>query len=204
MTTTKQNLARLKVLADQAGNAHFERARLAAAVLDDRTYLAANYHGDEGKCLDDLTKSYFKDVAGLMSISELIAIYREFPDESVWKTELYDLSLLRRKRLDAVQARKVAKDGGEKQTRHYVKLAEFEESQEKVQELTIAVKRMQEDGRKVQDEMAVVREDNRRLRRQVQALLGAHGRRTGRPGPRAVEMAEFRAAAGEEEAVGAV
>lgn len=92
--TTTQRLAALKQLATLAKDNLFRRIQLAAEVMSDLDWIAQTHGGSDLKAQDALQDEYFSEIGGLVTLGRLLAIYKSFPDEQVWREYKYDLAAL--------------------------------------------------------------------------------------------------------------
>ena len=85
MLTSKQALNRLRDLSKEAGGNVYARTALAAQLLADKAWIAAEHGGDDWAALDMLEDQFFHDLA--VPLTDLIRVYQNFPTEAQWAGE---------------------------------------------------------------------------------------------------------------------
>lgn len=85
---TKDALKKLGELAEQSGDNAYERTKLAALLLADREWIAAEHGGDDWKAMDTLEVKFFHDLA--VPLTDLILLYQRFPKKE-WAANGYNL-----------------------------------------------------------------------------------------------------------------
>lgn len=92
---TRQKLIRLKELRDKAGNLLYERLKLACECLDDADFVGEIHRGDVFRATDAIANEYFPELVepavAKIDFAKMLAIYRQFSDEQVWKDHKYNL-----------------------------------------------------------------------------------------------------------------
>jgi hypothetical protein len=122
--------ARLVLIRDKAGAAHFQRVQIAAKLLADKTWVEdeAGGGGDEDRALTRLEQDCFGDICGLMSLVQLLELYNGVPDFKDWKTARFNLRRLwadYRAKQNPEPARRTQK--GPRRVASYVTPSTFEE-----------------------------------------------------------------------------
>ncbi|HYE16834.1 MAG TPA: hypothetical protein VEA69_00195 [Tepidisphaeraceae bacterium] len=165
LSKTKQLLNKLKAMADQAGPALYERAGMAAEVLADAAWVAAEHGGDYDRACKAVEDNYFPELGKAMSIHELLTLAREFP-QAEWARHKYNLRRLwaewegRQEREPKAQRERVTKE-------------DMAKAKDEIKELTYSLKK----ERQTAEGLA---EENRRLRERVAELERVNARLEGR------------------------
>lgn len=146
-------LTELRTLQGQAGANYYRRTALAAQLLADRQWLEAEHRGNEIKAAKAIEDVYFHDVCGLLSLWDLLAIVRKFPDEAQWAARGYHLRRLR----------EACKVKGKKRTRRQATLAELYAAQQ-------ALERAQAELDEVRPRLKSLERENERLKGRVEEL----------------------------------
>lgn len=177
-TSTATMVSRLKELAGKAGQSVYERLGMVQEILADKEYVAAHY-GTESKALETLEADCFGDLCGARSLTELLAVRREYPDEAQWKKHKWNLSRLLAEwdmRRDEEKRAEREEDDRPKQ-RTVVKVREHEEVKQQLAETACKLdmaSREKEAARSEADELRMrVRElerENIELRAKLEEL----------------------------------
>lgn len=85
--------AKLVEYRNQAGEMLFARLNLANQLLSDKGWVEAidGGGGDLGRALTKLEKQCFADICGALSLSAMLNVLHEIPDENEWKVQKYNL-----------------------------------------------------------------------------------------------------------------
>ncbi len=164
----KEKFSRLQVLSNEAGPALFERIKIASEIMSDTGYIEARYANDEEACSEELGRKYFLDLAGLMSVWQLVEVFRAFPNEEIWKEDSYNLKVLR----DRYLANREKPTGG---GRRSAKIEDIKERDEKIEELKYNIKRFEETSKREEKEITRLKEENIKLREENALLRGRIG-----------------------------
>jgi chaperonin cofactor prefoldin len=91
MHDPNQLIVRLGELIRGAGENYYERIQIADTLLKDKEWVEAHYSGDAFRGADHLEECYFHDLCGMMTIWDLMQIYRKFPKKDEWVKHKYNL-----------------------------------------------------------------------------------------------------------------
>ncbi len=178
--TTGQMLARLKTLISESGRNYYERISLAAALLDDKVWVAAEFSGDAYKAAETLEVQYFHDLCSMWSLWDFLGVYRKFPDEQDWRRHEYHLGKLLDLCRPAPEPRR---------PRTVIKKADHEAIVQRAKELEYQVgKEIREktqfktEADRLRDEVVALREENTRLKGRIEELERLLDRKYGKVG----------------------
>ena len=165
--TAQQRLTRLADLIGEAGQNYFARITLIGELLADKAWLESAFAGDDYKAAQTLEEDYLHDLAGSMSIFELLRIKQHFPTEADWKKRKYRLNVLL----------KDCTPEPEKRTVQRIKVSEYNQVVQKAQETEYALKVEKKTRKEVETEMAslaerveILEEENAKLRGRIEEL----------------------------------
>lgn len=157
---TSEILAKLKAMATKAGEAIFERAKLADEVLTDKAWLDSEFQGDHDRAMEVVEADYFPELATAFGLSSLLTLAREFPDVATWRQHKFNLS-----KLWAEYEERHKEETPKIERRKQPKIADVEERDEKIKELEWVAKN-------TKDALAVKETELERLRRENDELRG--------------------------------
>lgn len=89
-----ERTSRLKELMAKAGINYYERVRIVADLLNDRAWLRITFNGDAYEAAQWLESEFLHDITAVISVWELLQIYRRFPDVTDWGKRKYRLKEL--------------------------------------------------------------------------------------------------------------
>lgn len=169
IVTVKSMLAKLKTLANCAGETLHERVRLASAINADREWLEEACNGDEYQAAEILAE-HFQDVChGRLNMLSLLNLYNKMPDLKDWRKYRFNVMAM----LDAIAINedRVPSD------RRRATIKDIEERDDKIKELEYHVTRdKQELGDKVAEieklrvRIGELSEENARLRGRIEQM----------------------------------
>lgn len=122
---TNKLLMRLRDLSTQAGENYYERIQIADTLLKDKEWIAIHYSGNAFRAADHMQECYFHDLCGLMTIWDLMQVYRKFPKKDDWIKHKYNL----RKMYEFTKVKTASTSGGGG-TRRAAKIADLEKLEE--------------------------------------------------------------------------
>lgn len=134
--TTNEMLAKLKSMANTAGERIFERVKMAASVLADHVWIDSEFSGDDEKARSVVESDYFPELSAAFGLADLLTLYREFPDAADWKKHKYNLNRLWAEHEER-EAEKNKRPPVQRTPRP--KAVDVKERDEKIQELTKSV-----------------------------------------------------------------
>lgn len=127
--TGNQIYVRLMSMRDKAGKDHFERIKLAQALLQDKDWVESESGGggDEDKAITRIEENCFADLCGVMGLPQLVEIYNAYPNVEDWITHKCNLREMwsRMKAKERSQSSKNKKPKGSRGTVLSPSAAEF-------------------------------------------------------------------------------
>lgn len=94
MKKSSELLAKLKKMASQAGEALFERAKMAAEVLADSQCIAEQFGGDREKAEETIKDECFPDLSMGGWFERLLVLRDKYPDIETWRQHKFNLQRL--------------------------------------------------------------------------------------------------------------
>lgn len=150
-------IMRLRDLSNKAGENYYERIEIADTLLKDKEWVKLHYSGDAFRAADHLQECYFHDLCGLLTIWDLMHIYRKFPKKDDWVKHKYNL----RKMNELIKVKQPANTSGGGATRRSAKIADLEDLEQKnvhlERKLQTQTKVVDEKDRKIADLEAQIR-----------------------------------------------
>lgn len=131
---TNEALAQLKRMATKAGEAIYERAKLAASIMGDTAWIDAEFAGDYDAAEAAVEADCFPELSAAFGLSQLLELIATFPAVEEWRQHKFSLP-----RLWAEFKAKTSKDKPEV-VRRKATVADLEERDEKIKELEWHVK----------------------------------------------------------------
>ena len=163
---TSEMLAKLKAMASRAGEAIYERATLAAAVLADKQWLNAEFSGDYDKAVAFMEDDLFPELSKAFGLVRLLTLAEAFPSAEDWRTHKYNLN-----RLWAEWESRHESEKDEKKTeRRHATIADLEQRDEKVKDLEFQVKTIGDAIKSKDAEIEKLRIENAELRGEIKML----------------------------------
>lgn len=106
--TTTQKIAELKTLCGDVKGNMYQRVKLAFEILADVDWIEHAHRGKTSRAMDFLQHEGFPYIT--LTVGQLAAIYRKWPEESMWKEWDYDVNTMWGElRSDAKPTRKTTK-----------------------------------------------------------------------------------------------
>lgn len=185
---TMNLLAQLRNLHGKAGPLVFERASVAAKLLADAQWIAAEHGGDESKARDVLEDDYFGDIG--LTLGQLLQVHRAFPDVTQWRVHKFSLSRLWAAYQETKQTeKKESKASGENVRVGPISNKLYQEALDRVKHFEAVAKKQETDAKKVMSEAEKLRQrcaelerDNIRLQARVDELERMMDRQFARAG----------------------
>ncbi len=87
-------LPELASLMRASGQNYYRRIQIADQILQNKDWVLESFRGDPHKAADVLEEKYFHDLCGVVSIWDLMQIYRRFPEEKDWESYGYNLRVM--------------------------------------------------------------------------------------------------------------
>lgn len=175
--TTSELIAKLKTMATKAGESLFERATMAAKVLADREWIAAECGGDYDRAHELIELECFPDMSGY-GLSKLLALIETFPDVETWRRHKFNLNRLWIERSDKRKAERGDGEGEPKERKSKAeliaeKVEEIElRSSERVGRALLDKQEAEARAATMSAELAALREQNRKLEAENNQLRG--------------------------------
>lgn len=157
---TTQVIAKLKEMAGKAGEAVYERLKLASQVLDDNAWIAEAHNGDEFAAQKAIEDGCFGDLCGAMTLGELLTVFRAYPSIEAWRPH-FNLKAMMAK-YEAAQTQAATEQ--DKPARTVIKKADYEAVTRKLEDADYQLKREREALRAKETEVERLRRENEELR----------------------------------------
>lgn len=138
---TPEVVAKLLTMATKAGEAMYERAKLAASCLEDRQWIDAEFGGDYDVALEYIEGDCFPDLAGGFGLSRLLEIIAKFPERNDWRADKWNINRMWARIVDA---KREADDKPERQVRPRPTAKDLEERDTKIAEKDWTIKTQQQ------------------------------------------------------------
>lgn len=143
-----QMYAELIRLRNNAGEVLYKRLKIARDLLADREWVQSPEQGggDEAQAIDRLEEFCFAEVCGALSLSQMLEILREVPQQAAWKANKYNLRAM----YAEMRARRVPAAVLEPQHQQRGTNAQIEQLKTKIQELMEENKQLRKDKKELQ------------------------------------------------------
>ncbi len=149
MTTTTQKIAELTALATDVKTDMYKRVKLAFEILADVDWIEAAHQGKAIRAMDYLHRKGFPYVS--LTVGQLAAIYRKWPEEASWQEYDYDVNLM----YDMLRGEKKAK---QKQANRISWRTKCEELVEELRLLKIAYSKLETREAQLEGEIKGIKE----------------------------------------------
>lgn len=166
--TTNEIIAKLKTLANKAGETLYERVKLVAKVLADKVWLDTEMAGDHDKALETLEVDCFPELSAF-GLAKLLEIYRIIPDLKDWRRLKWNIMALWAETQERLtQVRQPAGETGERRRGYNVK--EREEVDSRLKSLEFDKRQATDSVKRLEMEVERLQRENDELRGEVKAL----------------------------------
>ena len=120
-------------MATNAGEQIYDRAQLAAKVMADKEWIAAEFRGDYDLARDALSADCFPELTKAFPLSALLTLIREFPEIEDWRKHKFSLMRLWAEHEERIaNAKAAAKSNAPKQERQKAKVSDVIERDGKI------------------------------------------------------------------------
>jgi chromosome segregation ATPase len=156
MSKANQLLAKLRTMAGKAGEAIFERAGMAAEILADKEWIETEHKGDLDAAEKAVEETCFPELGKAFPLTRLLAIRKAFPTLEEWRERKYNLQRLSAELYEANKRKRGPRDEIAPRTTRKV----VEEKDEKIEELSFALKRADASASSMEEEITRLRSEN--------------------------------------------
>lgn len=157
---------KLRSMADKAGSAAYERLGLAAQLMLDKEWIAAEHGGDSHVALETIEAEFFHDLCGSVPLARLLKMREVVPEEE-WRRHRYNLQ-----RVAAAYAEQMAAQKPEREKVERITREQYEKVQEDVEHFRAVARKQETETKQAQTEVQRLRTELDEKKTEIAVLRG--------------------------------